>query len=217
MKRSLIFCILSIFAITFSYADKVSVCTDLYKSIEISAQTKQLLVVKNLESQFYLYACIRKGNIWHENPALRTKVSIGKNGLASIGAKVEGDLKTPSGVFPLGTAFGIRPQKINFPYRVLTDSDKFIDDVNDDGYNSWVSGDTIAKSYEPMKRYYKYGIVVEYNMNPVVKGKGSAIFVHNWNYPDEPTSGCIAMPQANLLKIIRWLKAKKNPSILIEE
>lgn len=200
-----------------SYADQPSVCNDIYQNREISAKTKQLLIVKKSESQFNLHACSWMGNAWYENSALRTKVAIGKNGLAKKGTKVEGDLKTPAGVFPLGTAFGIKLQKVNFPYRVLTDQDKFIDDPDNDDYNSWVSGETTAKSYEPMKRYYKYGIVIEYNMNPIIKGKGSAIFLHNWNYPDEPTSGCIAMPEARLLKIIRWLQVEKNPSIFIEE
>ncbi|TXI92135.1 MAG: hypothetical protein E6Q33_07630 [Neisseriales bacterium] len=213
----LVFFILFIFTVGRSYAIKASVCNDIYQNREISAKTKQLLIVKKSESQFYLHACSWKDNAWYENSALRTKVAIGKNGLAKEGTKVEGDLKTPAGVFLLGTAFGIKLQKVNFPYRVLTDQDKFIDDPDNDDYNSWVSGETTAKSYEPMKRYYKYGIVIEYNMNPIIKGKGSAIFVHNWNYPDEPTSGCIAMPEQKLLKIIRWLQVEKNPSILIEE
>ncbi|AUR51465.1 L,D-transpeptidase family protein [Aquella oligotrophica] len=213
----LIFCILSIFAMGNSYADQPSVCNDIYQNREISAKTKQLLIVKKSESKFYLYACSWKDNAWHESLNLRTKVAIGKNGLAKEGTKVEGDLKTPAGVFLLGTGFGIKPQNVNFPYRVLTDQDKFIDDADNDDYNSWVSGETTSKSYEPMKRYYKYGIVIEYNMNPIIKGKGSAIFVHNWNYPDEPTSGCIAMPEQKLLKIIRWLQVEKNPSIFIEE
>lgn len=211
--------ILSIFAFNVAYADidkGLTGCNKISKEIEIPSKVKQLLVVNKSESQFYLYACIRKGNVWHENSSLRTKVAVGKNGLAKPGEKIEGDLKTPTGIFPLGTAFGISQQDLDFPYRILTNDDKFIDDIADDNYNSWVNGETTAKSYEPMKRYYRYGIVIKYNMNPVIKGKGSAIFIHNWNYQNEPTSGCIAMPEKKLLNIIKWLQAKKKPSILIE-
>ena len=53
-----------------------------------------------------------------------------------------------------------------------------------------------ASSYEKLKRgdnQYKYGIVVEYNTDTIVRGKGSAIFVLVVREPNRPTAGCIAI------------------------
>jgi L,D-peptidoglycan transpeptidase YkuD (ErfK/YbiS/YcfS/YnhG family) len=62
-----------------------------------------------------------------------------------------------------------------------TAEDKWIDDPNSDQYNTYVKGATDAKSYENLllkNDAYKHCMVIEYNTNPIVKGKGSAIFFH---------------------------------------
>ena len=47
-------------------------------------------------------------------------------------------------------------------------------------------------------------------------GKGSAIFMHIRKGPGVPTSGCIAMEEKDIKKILKWLKPEQNPAILIE-
>ena len=68
-----------------------------------------------------------------------------------------------------------------------------------------------------MKRHddlYKYGIVVEYNTNPVVKGRGSAIFFHNLGWPCT-TTGCVALQEGNLRELLEWLNPSKKPVALL--
>jgi L,D-peptidoglycan transpeptidase YkuD (ErfK/YbiS/YcfS/YnhG family) len=49
-------------------------------------------------------------------------------------------------------------------------------------------------------------------MNPIIKGKGSAIFIHvTKNY--KPTKGCIALKKIDLIKILNLVK--KNTKIKI--
>ena len=51
-------------------------------------------------------------------------------------------------------------------------------------------------------------------MNPVVKGKGSAIFIHVTKKNYKKTEGCIALKKTDLIKIIKGLK--RNTSVKIE-
>jgi L,D-peptidoglycan transpeptidase YkuD (ErfK/YbiS/YcfS/YnhG family) len=54
---------------------------------------------------------------------------------------------------------------------------------------------------------YKYGIVIQYNSDPVVKGKGSAIFIHVQRKPKSPTAGCIAIEEHDIKNLIEWVQA----------
>ena len=144
--------------------------------------------------------------------------SIGEKGFAAIDEKREGDGKSPSGIFRLGAAFGYLPSVVTkMPYRQATNDDYWVDDVNSADYNKWVKGKPSAASWERMKReddQYKYGIVIEYNTNPVIKGKGSAIFLHVWK-DGKPTAGCVAMSEEIVLKILAWLDPAKEPLIIM--
>lgn len=148
------------------------------------------------------------------------KAVIGKNG---IGKTKEGDGKTPTGMFELGTAFGWGPTlaNLNYPFKKSTAHDYWIDDTSSKDYNKWVhysgSPNTRWKSYEKMTHsLYKYGVVVRYNEDPVVPGKGSAIFLHLKNSTTKHTLGCIALNEKDLVTIIKWLDEDKHPVIVIK-
>jgi L,D-peptidoglycan transpeptidase YkuD (ErfK/YbiS/YcfS/YnhG family) len=148
------------------------------------------------------------------------KGSIGKNGFAPPGEKREGDGKSPSGVFLLGTAFGYsETPPTRMPYRQAAQDDLWVDDINAPDYNRWVKKDaTRAASFEVMRRkdnLYEYGIVVEYNTRPVVKGMGSAIFIHVHRGEGVPTAGCVALAKGDLLRILQWLDPKTAPVIVM--
>lgn len=101
------------------------------------------------------------------------------------------------------------------PYRQTAPDDIWVDDPGADDYNRWVKkGRTKAASFEHMRRddhLYRYGIVIEYNTTPVVKGHGSAIFFHLWMGKDEPTQGCVALSEDDALEILRWLDPAAKP------
>lgn len=145
---------------------------------------------------------------------------IGRNGFAPPGEKREGDGRTPAGIFPLGTVFGYEPSlPTRMPYRQATVDDLWIDDVHADDYNRWVRrGTTKASSFERMRRaddLYKYGIIVEYNTNPVIKGYGSAIFFHLWRGKGISTAGCIALSEEDLIRILKWLDPAARPLVVM--
>jgi hypothetical protein len=55
--------------------------------------------------------------------------------------------------------------------------------------------------------------VLSYNTNPIIKNKGSAIFMHIAKDSYKKTRGCIALKKEHLIKIIS--KIKKNTKIKI--
>jgi L,D-peptidoglycan transpeptidase YkuD (ErfK/YbiS/YcfS/YnhG family) len=148
------------------------------------------------------------------------KATIGKNGFARPGEKREGDGKTPSGIFSLKRTFGYdETVKTKMPYRQASEEDLWVDDPNAPDYNQWVKqGETSAASHEKMKReddQYQYGIVIEYNTDPAIKGHGSAIFFHVWKGKDFPTAGCVAVSEEDMIKILEWLDPNAFPLIMM--
>jgi len=146
--------------------------------------------------------------------------SIGITGFAKPGEKREGDGHTPAGLYPLEFVFGYAPSiDTKMPYRQATGDDIWVDDPAAPDYNNWTKrAETTAKSFEEMRRadeYYRYGVVIGYNRNPVVKGMGSAIFLHIWRGEGKGTAGCVAVDQQQLLRIIQWLDPARHPMILM--
>jgi L,D-peptidoglycan transpeptidase YkuD (ErfK/YbiS/YcfS/YnhG family) len=183
-------------------------------------ESEQLIFATNRESSssvVTIHTVERNNGVW-QIVLPEFAGSIGEKGFAPIGDKREGDGKSPSGVFPLGFAFGYDPWvATKMHYRQATEDDFWVDDVDSEHYNQWVKGEPNAASWEKMRRdddRYKYGVVIEYNMHPIEKGKGSAIFLHVWR-DGGPTLGCVSMPEEMVLKILGWLDPAKKPLIIM--
>jgi L,D-peptidoglycan transpeptidase YkuD (ErfK/YbiS/YcfS/YnhG family) len=159
-------------------------------------------------------------------------VVLGKNGLGwGLGLvdakdgrgprKIEGDNKVPAGIFRLGPAFGYAPagaaRWIKLPYVPLTAQTEAIDDPRSRYYNRLIERSKIARvdwrSSEQMRRtgdLYKWGVVVAHN--PAAKpDAGSCIFMHIWKNSSTPTTGCTAMAEQDLLRLLRWLEPRAHP------
>ncbi len=158
-------------------------------------------------------------------------VVIGRSGLAlskdtgiNMGAyKVEGDGKSPAGLFPLTASFGTatKPNAVELPYTKLGAFTECVDDVKSNFYNRIVDrmqvGNFDWKSSEKMLAVgdeYGLGMFVAYNTFPVEKGRGSCIFMHVWKDAATGTSGCTAMERRNLERIVGWLSPAKNPYLV---
>jgi len=187
----------------------------------LDGSVAQVIVVHPIPhnpSQAELSLWQKQSSGWHR--LLRISALIGRNGLAPFGTKKEGDGKTPSGRFPLETAFGYAPAiETRLEYRQAGNLDFWVDDPRSVQYNQWVNGMPVAASFERMKRcdnLYQYGIIIGYNDHPIIPGAGSAIFMHVWRRYDHPTAGCVAVSQRYLRKILRWLDKQYRPVIILE-
>jgi len=189
--------------------------------VQIPDSVTQLVLVcnENLnDSQANLFTLKKEEEKWI--PVLNSiPAGIGENGFAASGQKVEGDGKSPTGLFKLGQLFTYEKEvDTRMPFIQSTSEDKWIDDPDSPDYNRHVRGKTSAKSYENLKLTsiaYKYCMVIEYNTNPVVKEKGSAIFFHLRNSETGTTAGCVAISESEMLQILKWLDPSKHPMILM--
>ena len=140
------------------------------------------------------------------------QAQLGASGLSAH--KREGDGATPVGTFRFGsTIYGIAADPgVAFAYHRLTCGDWWDEDIRSASYNRFVHvacGATprFGGGSEALWRItpqYRFFAVIEYNAHPVVRGRGSAIFLHVST--GRPTAGCISLPQAELVRTLRWLR-----------
>lgn len=60
---------------------------------------------------------------------------------------------------------------------------------------------------------YNYFALIDYNVDPVVPGAGSAIFLHVDT--GSATAGCVSIPQSSLVSLLDWLNPSSDPMIVI--
>lgn len=133
--------------------------------------------------------------------------ALGRNGV-SIDKK-EGDGKTPVGHFIIKEIY-YRKDKIghltaSVPVKEISPTDGWCDDSNDVSYNKYVKLPYNA-SHENLWRednLYDIIIVINYNTDSPIPGKGSAIFIHIARPGYSPTAGCIALSKNDLLEVIK--------------
>ncbi len=164
--------------------------------------------------------------------------AVGKNGVRND--KQEGDQATPAGQFPIQAIF-YRPDKLThdeiaivqkmgqrgFKVQALTPDDGWADDVNSTYYNQHIKISSFngqqLPSHEKLWRdddVYDLIAVIGYNDHPVVKGKGSAIFVHVARLvgPGQygPTVGCVSLAKEDLLAIFKTIPPRSQINIPID-
>ena len=147
----------------------------------------------------------------------KVKCALGKRG---IGAKKnEGDKITPKGryniKFLLYRKDRLKKIKTKLKKVIIKENMGWCDDPKSKNYNELISL-PVKHSHEKLYKIdnsYDIILVLNYNMNPVKKGKGSAIFIHVAKKNYKKTLGCIAISKKDLLKIIS--KVKKNTIVEI--
>jgi L,D-peptidoglycan transpeptidase YkuD (ErfK/YbiS/YcfS/YnhG family) len=186
------------------------------------AACRQLLVVRahrDAPTRAQLQAWERRDERWHAATPPWPAV-LGRSGVVAAAQKREGDGGTPAGVHTIGPAFGYAPTAATrLAYLQATARDWWIDAPSSPAYNTWVTNDgKPAVSAEAMRRdddQYELGAVLGWNTDPVVPGRGSAIFLHVWSGPAEPTSGCVAMAREHVASLLAWLDAAAAPCVVV--
>ncbi len=84
------------------------------------------------------------------------------------------------------------------------------DDPNSNKYNQLIKLPTRYSAEKLHKKDNTYDIVLvlDYNMNPVKKNKGSAIFIHVAKKDYQSTEGCIAVKKKDLKNIVKIINKK---------
>jgi L,D-peptidoglycan transpeptidase YkuD (ErfK/YbiS/YcfS/YnhG family) len=149
---------------------------------------------------------------------ISTKGFVGKLGITYSPSEYKA--ATPAGIYTLSLGFGIAQNPgMQIPYRRITANDYWVDDSNSQYYNLWMEGPANGRwaSAEHLIQEsvaYKYGAVIDYNTDRI-PGKGSAIFFHVSN--GSPTAGCVAIPESQLINILRRIDSNTRMIIVPKE
>ena len=148
----------------------------------------------------------------------KVKCAVGKRGISQ--KKREGDLITPVGRYRIKYVLyrKDRIKKIQTQLRkiIIRKNMGWCDDPRSKNYNKLINL-PFNYSYEKLfkkENIYDIILVLDYNMRPVKKNKGSAIFIHITKKNYKKTQGCIAIKKTGLLKILK--KIDINTKVKIE-
>lgn len=201
---------------------------------EKSGHCRQLITVESrgwasTRGVLRLWARTSADAAWQQDGA-DIPVVLGRNGMrwgrglhaipTGAAVKAEGDGCSPAGLFTLGTAFGpLTAKQAALPawsWEQMTAHHAGVDDGKSAYYNKIVDARRVkpdwasAENMLPASGVYRWGLVV--NHNPAcTPGGGSCIFLHLWPGPRGTTSGCTAMAEPDMLRVLRWLDPAKHP------
>lgn len=140
----------------------------------------------------------------------KRRAAIGPGGIAVKGG--EGDGITPRGSWPVREIFYradrmARP-KTALPLRTIAPDDGWCDAPGDPNYNRLVKLPYPASAEQMWRDDHLYDLVavLGFNDDPVVPGKGSAIFLHLARPDYAPTHGCVALARDDVLAAIEQLR-----------
>ena len=166
-------------------------------STKLKAPKSQLIVRR-------LKASSPKGFI--EFGPFRFACALGQSGIHVL--KREGDGATPSGRFALREVYynpaALRRPSTALAVRKIAVEDGWCDAPENRNYNRFVKHPYPA-SAERLWRddgLYDVVVVLDHNLKPHIRGRGSAIFMHVARSGFKPTEGCIALRRDDLLKLL---------------
>ena len=204
-------------------------------TLQVPASAEQLIVVSSPTldppapgylASFRTFQRAGDGSPWRGVfPAWQAETGSGH--LLPAADRRDGDHATPIGVFGFGaTMYGTEPDPggLHYAYHQLVCGDWWDEDPFSARYNTFVhvpcgvtpSFAAWSEALWTEGNAYPYLAVIEFNTNPVLAGRealGSGIFLHSWM--GTATEGCIALPEAELLAVLRWLQPAEHPVIEI--
>jgi L,D-peptidoglycan transpeptidase YkuD (ErfK/YbiS/YcfS/YnhG family) len=157
----------------------------------------------------------KSGYLKYKN--FKFKCALGKAGIGN--KKIERDNITPKGTFEIVKIYyrGDRIKKIYSKIKAFKINNKmgWCDDSNSKKYNQLIK---LPSKYTHEKLYrkdnvYDLVIVLNYNMSPIIKNKGSAIFIHVAKKNYKKTAGCIALKKKHLIQLVKEVKEKTTVTI----
>lgn len=186
----------------------------------------EVITVKASGSYATVTAWQKSGSSW--KAVYTTKSArIGAKGITNGATRVQNTNTTPTGTYSLTQGFGVGANPgTAMPYHQVTSHDWWVEDPTSSYYNQMRTDtqggfhltESGADGSEHLIEYptqYHNALVINFNMNPAVKGRGAGIFLHDLGPQAGPTGGCVALPATVMTQIIRWVKPTAHPVIAI--
>ena len=157
----------------------------------------------------------RSGSLKYKN--LEFRCALGKAGIKK--KKIEGDNITPKGIYKIVNIYyrKDRIKKISSEFKLIKIEKNmgWCDDPESKKYNRLIrlpSKNTHEKLYRK-DSIYDLIIVLDFNTNPIIKNKGSAIFIHVSKPKYKKTAGCVALKKNHLIELIKTINKRTKISI----
>jgi L,D-peptidoglycan transpeptidase YkuD (ErfK/YbiS/YcfS/YnhG family) len=157
----------------------------------------------------------KSGSLKYKN--LEFKCSLGKAGIKK--KKIEGDNITPKGNYKIVDIYyrKDRIKKISSEFKLIKIRKNmgWCDDPRSKKYNQLIklpSKNTHEKLYRK-DSIYDLIIVLDFNTNPIITNKGSAIFIHVAKPKFKKTAGCIGLKKSHLIQLIKIINRKTKINI----
>ena len=165
-----------------------------------------------------MHITINKDYLTYNN--YKVKCAIGKKGINF--KKKEGDLITPRGQFKIKFILFRNDRvkiKTKLKKKIIKKNMGWCNDPKSKAYNKLIE---IPFKYSHEKLYKKENVydiilVLNFNMSPIKRNKGSAIFIHVAKKNYKKTEGCIAVKKNHLLKIIKEVNSKTKIKIVSQK
>ncbi|MER5941898.1 L,D-transpeptidase family protein [Streptomyces sp. NPDC001928] len=145
----------------------------------------------------------------------------GAKGLVEGTRRKQGTNTTPTGLYGLPYAFGIKaaPRGTAYKYRRVHKNSWWCQDNGSRVYNRWTeprARDCRAAESEHLISYgalYAHALVIGFNYERPVKGRGAGIFLHVKGRG--ATAGCVSVPADAMRRILKWAEPLRRPHIAI--
>jgi L,D-peptidoglycan transpeptidase YkuD (ErfK/YbiS/YcfS/YnhG family) len=148
---------------------------------------------------------------------LKFKCALGESGVEK--KKKEGDKITPRGTFNIIKIYyrsdRIKKLSSQFKLNKITKKMGWCDDPDSKKYNQLIKLPT-KYNHEILYRrdnIYDLILVLNYNMKPTFKNKGSAIFIHIAKKNYKKTLGCIALKKVDLINLVKEINRNTKVNI----
>ncbi|MBR8640786.1 hypothetical protein KEF29_19355 [Streptomyces tuirus] len=161
----------------------------------------------------------RRGGRWVKVGSARAR--FGAKGLAEGVSRKQGTNTTPTGLYGLPYAFGIKaaPRGTSYSYRRVHRDSWWCQDNESRSYNRWTeprAADCRASESEHLITYreqYAHALVIGFNYRRPVRGRGAGIFLHV--HGRGATAGCVSVPKDAMRRILTWADPAKRPHIAV--
>ncbi|MEY9841065.1 L,D-transpeptidase family protein [Streptacidiphilus sp. EB103A] len=186
----------------------------------------QVITVKATGSYATVTAWQHQGHSWIPRYTT-TQARVGANGITDGTTRHQGTDTTPTGTYTITQGFGVGANPgTKMPYHQVTSADWWVEDPQSPYYNQMrtaaqggfpltETGDLGSEHLINYPTQYHNALVINYNMNPAVPGRGAGIFLHDLGPQAGPTAGCVALPTTVITQIMQWINPAQHPIIAI--
>ena len=169
----------------------------------------------------------KNGTRWVEEFST-TAARVGANGITNGATRHQNTDTTPTGTFTITQGFGVGADPgTRMPYHRVSSQDWWDEDPASRYYNQMRTAaqggfpltENGADGSEHLVDYpvqYHNALVINFNMDPAVPGRGAGIFLHDLGPQRGATAGCVALPESVLTQVMHWIDPTRHPVIAID-